>query len=88
MKPIPNEILVQLQTDLDYVTNSVSFDGILLKIHLDTLIQFKLPDPLKQAVEEVLKLYKFDGRQCYSNEDRPRLSKLLGTIVKELQKLI
>ncbi|MFC1755946.1 hypothetical protein ACFLZK_01210 [Patescibacteria group bacterium] len=79
-----SEALVSLlENDLSWVkTLNTSFDGMLVKHHLDQLLAHEPEKVVVDKAIQALKMYRHDGRQCFSNEDRPELVILLEEILE------
>lgn len=83
---IPRELIEQIRNDVEWINSRASFDGILVKRHLEQVLSFKSNRLVDDKVKQVLKMYRHDGGQCFSEEDRSRLIKIFDEILELLSK--
>ncbi len=85
---IPELLINLLKNDLAFVEElKSSFDGMIVKQNLESLRDCQPGQVIESKIESALSLYKHDGKQCFSNEDRPQLIILLREILAELTKI-
>ena len=83
-----DELIAHIQNDLSFVMEmKMSFDGMLVKSHLEALRGYQPGLVIEEKVTQVLELYKHDGHQCFLDSDRLRIAQLLKEIITGLKEV-